>query len=157
MTNRYMTEKWSWIEGTLHLRAQVLETLTDADLAFTPGGQALTLGALCREMGEVDHAYIESLRTLKQDFGYRHADARVTTSVDALRAWYRALDADLKGTVAAMSDDQLTQMLDRGFQLPVETQLDVYLQALLIFLGKVSVYLRAMNRPLPETLVQWIG
>ena len=35
--NRYMQEKWSWIEGTHEMCSQLLDTLSDADLAFNPG------------------------------------------------------------------------------------------------------------------------
>lgn len=49
--NRYYQEKWSWIEGAHFMRTQLLEVLSDADLAFNPGGDAMSLGALCREMG----------------------------------------------------------------------------------------------------------
>jgi hypothetical protein len=36
-------------------------------------------------------------------------------------------------------------------------QLDVYREALLICYGKVSVYLRAIDRPLPGQWLDWIG
>ncbi len=39
----------------------------------------------------------------------------------------------------------------------VELQLDVYLQALLIFLGKATIYLKAMNKPLPQQIQEYIG
>ena len=42
--NRYMQEKWPWIEGTHGMRTQLLDILSDADLAFSPGGQNSTLG-----------------------------------------------------------------------------------------------------------------
>src|SRR5437867_6154719 len=41
--NRYMQEKWSWIEGTHAMRSQLLDILSDADLTFSPGGQNMTL------------------------------------------------------------------------------------------------------------------
>ena len=66
--NRYMLEKWPWIEGTHGMRSQLLDSLSDADLAFSPGGQNMTLGALCREMGEVEYSYIQSLKTFRQDW-----------------------------------------------------------------------------------------
>jgi len=50
-------------------------------------------------------------------------------------------------------DEDLTKIVDRsGFTMPVELQLDVYLQALLIFLGKATIYLKAMNKPLPQQI-----
>src|SRR6476620_10918334 len=64
--NRYYDEKWSWIEGSHFMRTQLLDLLRDADLAFTPGGDAMTLGALCREMGDVEYSYVQSLKTFQQ-------------------------------------------------------------------------------------------
>jgi uncharacterized damage-inducible protein DinB len=152
--NRYMQEKWSWIEGTHGMRARLLDTLSDTDLAFNPGGQNMSLGALCREMGEVEYSYIQSLKTLKQDWTYHNTEAGLESSVAQLKAWSQRLDDEMKATVSNLSDEDLTKIIQRGegFSMPVETQLDVYLQALLIFFGKVSIYLKAMNRPLPEDI-----
>ena len=36
--------------------------------------------------------------------------------------------------------------------MPVEMSLDVYVQAVLIFLGKAVVYLKAMDKPLPPSV-----
>jgi hypothetical protein len=41
--------------------------------------------------------------------------------------------------------------------MPVELQLDVYLQALLIFFGKATIYLKAMNKALPQYIQEYIG
>jgi len=59
--NRVLQERWPWIEGSHAMRAQVMELLSDDELAFNPGGQNVTLGALCREMGETERSYLESL------------------------------------------------------------------------------------------------
>jgi len=156
--NRYMQEKWPWIEGTHGMRSQLLDILSNADLAFNPGGQNMTLGALCREMGEIEHSYIQSLKTFKQDWSYRNTEAGSESSVARLNAWFQTLDEEMKATVSALSDEDLTKTVDRGgFSLPVELQLDVYLQALLIFFGKATVYLKAMNKPLPEQINEYIG
>jgi uncharacterized damage-inducible protein DinB len=157
--NRFMQEKWSWIEGSHAMRTELLDTLSDADLAFNPGGQNMTLGALCREMGEVEHSYIESLRTLKQDWSYRNPEAGLDTSIAKLKAWYQTLYEQMKAAVSAFSDEDLQKLVDRsrGYSMPVEMQLDVYLQALLIFFGKATIYLKAMNKPLPEALREYIG
>ena len=40
---------------------------------------------------------------------------------------------------------------------PVETQLEVYLQALLIFFGKLTIYLKALDKPLPKEFRDYIG
>ena|SRR6266487_277932 len=79
--NRMMDEKWPWIEAAQGMRSQLFERLRDADLTFHPGGQNMTLGALCRQVGETEHAYIQSLKTLKQDWSYRNTEADVVSSV----------------------------------------------------------------------------
>ena len=156
--NRYMQEKWPWIEGTHGMRSQLLDILSDADLAFNPGGQNMTLGALCREMGEIEHSYTQSLKTFKQDWSYRNTEAGSESSVARLKAWFQTLDEEMKATVSTLSDEDMKKAVDRsGFTLPVELQLDVYLQALLIFFGKAAVYLKAMNKPLPEQINEYIG
>jgi uncharacterized damage-inducible protein DinB len=160
--NRYMQEKWPWIEGTHGMRTRLLDTLSDADLAFNPGGENVTLGALCREMSEVEYSYIQSLKTFKQDWSYRNTEAGLASSVAQLKVWGQTLDDEMKATVSALSDEDLAKIIERGgeggaFPAPVEMQLDIYLQALLIFFGKVAIYLKAMNRPLPEDIQGCIG
>jgi len=156
--NRYMLEKWSWIDGTHAMRSQLLDILSDADLAFSPGGQNMTLGALCREMGEIEHSYVQSLKTFQQDWSYHNGEADLENSVARLKAWFQTLDDELKATISAFSDEDLKRTIDRGgYMMPVELQLDVYLQALLIFFGKATIYLKAMNKPLPQQIQEYIG
>ena len=157
--NSYMDSKWSWIEGTHGMRNGLVKTLTDADLTFCPGGQTMTLGALCREIGGIEYAYLQSLKTFTQDFNYRNPEPGIELSVGKLMAWFEQLDADLKATVAAFTEDELKKVITRsgGFQVPVDMQLDIYLQALLIFFGKVTIYLKIMNKPLDKTILEYIG
>jgi len=154
----YMDNKWSWIEGSHEMRTGLLDTLTDADLRFNPGGQNMTLGALCRAVGEVEHAYLQSLKTFKTDFSYRHKDTAVENSVTLLKAWYQAMDGEMKSILSAFSDDDFKKSIERasGYQMPVEVQLDVYTQALLIFFGKAIIYFKAMNKPLPPSIQEYI-
>ena len=157
--NRYMQEKWAWIEGTHGMRTHLLDTLSDADLAFNPGGTNLTLGELCREMGEVEYTYTQSLKTCKQDWSYHNTEAELERDVEKLKAWYPTLDQDMKATLESFSDDDLSKSIDRGTgsSLPVELHLEAYLQAQLIYLGKAGVYFRAMNRELPQLFQDYIG
>lgn len=153
-----MQDKWPWIEGTHGMRSQLLDSLSDADLAFSPGGENMTLGALWREMGEIEYAYIQSLKTFTQDWSYRNREAGLDSSVAQLKAWLQTLDEEMQATVAALSDEDAQKSIDRnGFMTPVDLQLDVYLQALLIFLGKATVFLKAMNKPLSQQFQEYIG
>ena len=117
-----------------------------ADLAFNPGGQNMSLGALCRELGEVEHSYAQSLKTFQQDWSYRNEETDLERSVARLKGWFQALDDELKAAAEALSDEDLKKTIDRGgYAMPVDLQMDVYLQALLIFFGKATIYLKAMN------------
>ena len=53
------------------LRDELMASLSDEDLAFSPGGDNPTLGALCRELGETQHAYVQSFKTFEIDFSFR--------------------------------------------------------------------------------------
>ena len=55
------------LDQTLALRHQLLDVLTDDDLAFAlPGNPAL--GELCRQAGQLQHIYIDSFRTLTSNW-----------------------------------------------------------------------------------------
>jgi hypothetical protein len=150
--------KWSWIEGSHGMRTGILDTLNDSDLAFNPGGANMTLGALCRQTGEIEYSYIQSLKTFKQDWLYHNTEAGLDTSVAQLKAWYQKLDDELKEIVSGLSEEDLKKEVQRdsGFTMPVELQLETYLQALFIFFGKAVIYLNAMNKPLPPSIKDYI-
>ena len=154
----------TYFEEYQSLRRILVEILTDDDLRCRLGGTTATLGALCREIGEIEHSYVESLKTFRQDFAYRHTDERVETSVEVLTAWYLTLDRDLEAAIAALSEDDIANRrivradfdIDAFAPLPA-VELDIYREALLIFYGKVSVYLRSLDKPLPPRWQEWIG
>ena len=155
---RIMNEKWPWIEAAHGMRSQLFNILSDADLAFSPGGWNMTFGALCREMGETEHSYMQSLKTLKQEWSYRFPEAEVVNQVAQLQAWFHTLDDEMQAAIAAFRNEDGEKTIDRsGGAVTVEFQLDVYLQAELIFLGKATIYLRAMNKPLPPFFQEYIG
>lgn len=156
--NSSLQEKWSFIEGTHGMRSELLNVLSDEDLAFNPGGQNMSLGALCVEMGDIEYSYIQSLKTFKQDWSYHNTDIVLENSLTAIKSWYQSLDEEMKAIVSALPDEDVKKSIDRGgFSVPVDLQLDIYLQALLIFFGKATIYLKAMSKPLPESIRDWIG
>src|SRR5450631_4422765 len=112
--NSLMQEKWPWIEGSHTMRTQLMDELSDAELAFSPGGENMALGALCREMGEIEYSYIQSLQTFKQDWLYRNTAAGLEGSVARLKAWYQTLDDEMKTTISALTDEDATKTIDRG-------------------------------------------
>jgi uncharacterized damage-inducible protein DinB len=157
--NSIMTEYYPVFELYQSLRDQLMALLDDDDLAFRPGDNNPTLGALCREMGEVQYAYIQSFKTFKIDFSYRYDEPGLQDSAQRLTAWFEQLDQELKEVVSGLSEEDVSnRTIDRGgdFFLSPRIQLDVYKEALLIFYGKASVYLKMMARPLPEQWQEWI-
>ncbi len=130
------------------LRTQLMDSLTDDDLRFAPGGENPPLGALCVEIGETEHAYIQSFKTFAIDFSYRTPEPDLATSVARLVTWYQALDAEQEATIAGLSEEDVkTRHIDRGgWSLP-----------LLIFYGKASVYLKAMGKPRSQQWQDWIA
>jgi hypothetical protein len=146
----------------LRLRGQLLDSLSDADLGTTLGGSTRSLGHLCREIGEAQRSYIDSFWTFRQSFEVADPDPTIEGSVSRLRAWFDALDRDLLAALEELPDADITgRRIQRGskpgqFDVTVVQQLEIYRQALVIFCGKVSVYLRAMDRPLPGLWAEWI-
>jgi DinB superfamily len=158
--NRVMRDYFPMFQLYQGLRDELMASLSDDDLAFQPGGANLPLGELCSEIGEVERAYIDSFKTFKLDFAYRNSEPGLAGSVQRLSAWFAELDQELKAAVEALTDDDLDQrVIDRsgGFTLPPQIQLYIYQEALLIFYGKATVYLKAMGKTLPERLGEWIG
>jgi hypothetical protein len=144
-----------------HIRIALMDVLTDDVLKRSLGGETLTLGALCREMGEVQRAYVTSLKTFTLDFGYRHPNpTAIETSVEGLKAWYAEMDAAIDAAVAAWSEDDIAnKRIDRGGEWlqPLPIALEVYKEALIIFYGKASIYLRAWGIPRPQQMADWIA
>ena len=141
------------------LRTQLMEIISDDDLAFQPPGGTQTLGFLCKQVGEVQYSYIQSFRAFKQDWSYKNADTELETSVTKLTGWYTDLDRDLRAAIEALSEDDIqNRTIDRGdgFSTSPRAQLEIYKEALLIFYGKVSVYLKIIGIPLPEQWTEWI-
>ena len=156
--NSLMQQQGQLLTMTLALRDQLLDLVSDEDLGFSVSGNP-TLGALCKELGEYEHMYAESFTTCAFDGSYRHPDAALASSVSALKTWFAELDGSLRAALEAIPEaDLYGKMVQRpGFELPLAAQYHVFRECLLIFYGKVMVYLRAMNKPLPEQWVQWIG
>jgi len=146
------------LHQTQAIRGELMNILSDADLTFKLPGSNPTLGAICRESGQVEQSYIDSFKTLKQSFAYASVDPALDTSVAKLNDWFQRLDADLEAALIALKDrDTQTTIVERGFPMPLGAQFHTYREALLIFYGKATCYLRAMDRPLPKQMSGWIG
>jgi len=158
--NKIMRDYYPMFEEYQALRNKLMEILDDLDLSFRPSERNLTLGALCREIGEIQVAYIRSFQTFKSDFSYRYEDAiTLEGSVAELKTWYTELDSKLKAVVSELSDKDIEakEVEHGGYNFSLQFQLNVYAEALIIFSGKVSIYLKAMSKDIPKQWQDWIG
>ena len=157
--NSLMQQQENLFAMTQALRTQLIDALSDDDLAFTLPGSNPSLGALCRENGQVQRSYLDSFKTFKQDFHYADVDPALATSAEKLRAWFAQLDTEMVETLKALDEDTVQgQIIDRThMQVPVGVQFHLFRESMLIFYGKAAVYLKAMDRPLPGDIALWIG
>ncbi len=154
--NSLMTEQGEWLKAMHGLRTQLLDVLTDADLRFSLPGNP-TLGETFREEAEVERSYADSFKTFKQTFDVGTSDPALATDLAKLKDYFKSVDADLISNIDALSEDDIKKNIERNFPLDAKTQAAVYTQAVLIFFGKISIYYRAMPKPLPENWKAWIG
>src|SRR4030095_62673 len=108
-----------------------------------------------RDMGEVEHIYIQSFKTLQLDWSYRNNEPGLASSVERLKAWYRALDDEFEAVIRGLSEDDLhNKKIDRGHGLTPSlfVQFQIYHEAILMFYAKASVYLKALQKPYND---QW--
>lgn len=156
--NKIMEDFYNIFELYQELRGQLVNVLNDEDLLFRPFPNMLTLGQLCYEIGQTEQSYVDSFKTFEQNWDYLSDPLVQPESVAFLKNWYQEMDDDLKATVAALSDEQINEgIIKRGFDMRPTDQLSTYTEALLIFYGKASIYLRALGKPLPEKWPDWIG
>jgi hypothetical protein len=155
--NSLLSEHGELLHDTQSFRPMLLSFLTDDDLRFALPGN-VTLGELCREMGETQVGYVGSFTRFEHAWGYHHDDAAVTTSLAALERWYADLDAQLAAALEALTEEQIAERrLRGGGWASIEKELSLYREALLMFYAKAGVYLRALGKPLPEIWLDWMG
>lgn len=156
--NTILRTQYPLFEHYQALRGQMLDLLTDADLAFALPGNP-SLGELCREIGETEHCYVESFHSFSLSFDYHADEPLVERDVARLREWYERLDAGLRAAVSGLSDEECeNRLIDRhGWRISPSIQLEIYKEALLIFYGKASVYLKVLEKPLTEQWREWIA
>jgi hypothetical protein len=142
------------------MRDGVLERLDDGDLAFTPGGENVSFGQLLDEVAALEQSYVASLDSHVQQWPSTDPAHDGAHSLSRLRERFRSLDAQMESAVARFADgDDQAVVVTRpdGTVRSRDEQVEIYTQALFIFLGKAVVYLRAMRKPLPPSVARYIG
>ncbi len=157
--NAIMQDYYPLFEYYQALRSQLLAVLTDQDLGFQPEAVGPSLEELCLRIGQTQESYIHSFQNFQLDFSTGAQARPKRPGVQGLAEWFGELDTRLKQVIAALSDDELeNRLVDRGggFMVSPRFQLEIYKEALLIFYGKTSVYLKVLNKSPGEQWEDWI-
>jgi len=152
-----LAEAYGILQMAFGIRDDLFTLLSDDDLAYRINGNP-TLGELMRDMGDVQRSYVDSFETLTQDFSRKSGDPALATSLEALKSWYHALDAELLQTLEGFDEAAAqSSLIQRGFPMSLGAQIHTMREALLIFFAKITVYLQAMGKTLPDRWRAWIG
>ena len=158
MTNRMIEKQYPILKLYQTMRMGMFDVITDEDLAFAPPN-CPSLGELCVQVGEWEQSYIDSFRSFKQIFDYRQPDKEMANSTAKLKSWWEELDKELEETVTALSDEDIeTKVVDRGgWEASPRWNLDLFKDCIVIFFSKAWVYLKIMEKPMPENWDNWIS
>ena len=154
-----LTPMFEILRMSVKLRDLLLDAASEDDLAFRLPGDNPTLGELFRELGEVEHSYIQAFKTFKQDFDYRHPDPAIARNKASLSEWFKALDTELEAALEGLSEDDIQKkiIVRPHWEAPVTIMFHTYRECFLIFGAKAAVYFRALKKPLPDQVLWWIG
>lgn len=148
------------IRGHHSMRDHLLTVVSDADLDYKMPGKNPTLGELLIEMGDLQGVYTHSFQTSTLDWTHRNLRPPEPITIANLRGWFDAQDEALKSALDRFTEDELRiDRIDRGngFIASPFVQHQVYREAVYIFYGKLSVYLKALERDAGESWAAWVG
>ena len=156
VVNWLVEHQMGLLTETHHLRQEVLESITDADLDFSVSPHNPTLRALLLEQGEYQMAYTNAFQHFALRFDTRAPEG--IHAVTEMQAWFSSLDQQMISALETLSNADLERHVDRGsWSQPVQVCFHVYRESVLIFAGKASVYLRALGKALPTQTQAWIA
>lgn len=155
--NQILKEMGPLLDMSHGIRDQALALVESEDMGFALAG-APPLGDLIRTMGDVEVAYTEAFSSRKLDWSLRAVGRDDLASGKDAIAWFASLDEQFKSAVGAVPDGDLSDQVDRGgWSYPVSAHFHTYREALLIFFGKLDLYLRALGKELPDEWRGWVG
>ncbi|HEY9290214.1 MAG TPA: hypothetical protein VIP98_02935 [Microlunatus sp.] len=143
-----------------NMRDHLLTVVTDADLDQEMPGQNPTLGGLLVEMGDLQGVYTHSFETFTLDWSHRQLPPPAPINIANVQAWFKAQDDAMKAALDRFTEEELQiDRIDRGggFIASPFVQFQVYREAVYIFYGKLSVYLKALERDAGEQWATGIG
>jgi hypothetical protein len=148
------------IRGHHSMRDHLLTVISDDDLAYELPGRNPTLGELLVELGDTQGVYTHSFETFSLDWAHRHVLPPAPITIAGLQGWFDAQDAAMDGALSRFTEEELRiDRIDRGhgFIASPFVQHQIYREAVYIFYGKLSVYLKALERDAGEQWAVWVG
>lgn len=148
------------IRGHHSMRDHLLTLVSDAELGYELPGHNPTLGGQLVEMGENQGVYTHSFATFELDWAHREVPAPAPLTVAGLQAWFGEQDAAMKAALDRFTDEELrVERIDRGggFVASPFVQFQVYREAVYLYYGKLSVYLRALERDAGPGWAAFVG
>lgn len=148
------------IRGHHSMRDHLLTVVSDADLAYKLPGQNPTLGELLVELGNIQGVYTHSFETFTLDWAHRRLPPPASLTIAGLQAWFTAHDDAMNSALTRLTEDELqVDRIDRGhgFIASPFVQVQIYREAVYIFYGRFSVYLKALERDAGEEWAAWVG
>jgi hypothetical protein len=138
----------------------LLTVVSDADLDHRMPGQNPTLGELVVGLGNLEGVYTHSFETFILDWSCRRLPPPEPINLITLRTWFEAQDEVMKAALDRFTEEELqTDRIDRGsgFIASPFVQFQVYREAVYIYYGKLSVYLKALERDPGDEWAAGIG
>lgn len=148
------------IRGHHRMRDHLLTLVTDADLDDGLPGANPTLGEVLVELGVIQGVYTHSFRTFNLDWSHRELPPPEPLTVEGLRTWFASQDEAMRAALDRFSEEELRlDRIDRGngFIASPFVQHEIYREAVYIFYGRLSVYLRALERDAGPEWAAWVG
>lgn len=148
------------IRGHHSMRDHLLTVVSDADLSYKLPGLNPTLGEQLIELGDIQGVYTHSFQTGTLEWTHRQLPPPELLTVADLQAWFRDHDDAMKTAMERFTDDELrVDWIDRGggFVASPFVQHEIYREAVYIFYGKLSVYLKALECDAGDEWAVWVG
>jgi hypothetical protein len=148
------------IRGHHAMRDHLLTVVSDADPAYQLPGQIPSLGDLLVQMGDIEGIYTHSFATFTLDWAHRQLPPPAPITIASLRTWFEAQDDAMNSALSRFTEGELRiDRIDRGqgFVVSPFVQHEIYREAVFILYGKLSVYLKALERDAGEQWAMWVG
>ncbi len=147
----FIKTNWAFARG---LTLDLLESLGESDLAYTPGPGVGPFWKQFRHVGSVHECYMEALITRQMRFEYRDKNFQAEPSKPLLLAYLRALNTEFVITLDSLdwgatirwSDDDRPTVFEHLLRL---------VQHETLHHGEWIVYLRLLNKPFPSSWQAW--